>query len=562
MGPSALSRRELLVLGGAGAATLLLSGCSALRPALSPSAGRLPYGPIDRTLGDRAPRRFSGDEPESAHKVLWDKEGFLSSSGGAPAASERVPLVIVGGGIAGLTAAWRLRAHRPLLLERADRLGGNSRGESWRGADYAIGAAYFMRPEEGTPIAALLDELGLTTAPRVKQSEDPVVLAGRRYDRFWDGDSTVDGGDQVRRLARHFRDLLAGANGLTFPEIPVLDVTERGTIDALDRVTFRHHLEAVAGGTLHPHVVAVIEHYCWSSFGASMEELSAASGLNFYAAEFGDVCVLPGGNAAVAERLAERLAGVLPAGHLRPESLVVEVAVGEDEVAVTYLDRTGAMRTVAAAAAVLACPKFVAKYLIRDLSPERRAAIERLRYRSYLVANVLLRRPLGDDFYDLFLAGEGGALAGDVERAARAQGVTDVVLGTWARPERERAILTLYRAAPYDGARPELLADGAYGALRAEFERQIADEILPLVGAQEGDVVDLRLTRWGHPLPVAEAGLIADGVPELLRAPFRGRVFFAQQDDWALPAFETAVTEALLVAPEVDRVLRRPGAVR
>jgi monoamine oxidase len=554
---SLLSRREVLVLGGMGAATVLLSRCTGPVAPTGGGAVRLPFGPIDRTIGDVASRAFSGDEPEAAHKVLWDRDAFLSSVGGTPVAAEQVPLVVVGGGLAGLTAAWQLRVHRPVVLERARRFGGNSRGESWRGADYAIGAAYFIRPDEGTAIASLLATLDLDDAPRVKQTEDPVVIAGSRFERFWDGESTTDGAEQVRRLARHFLSVLAEEGGEVFPEIPVVDPARRAELDALDRRTFHAYLCDVAGGPLHPHVEAVIEHYCWSSFGASMTELSAAAGLNFYAAEFGEVCVLPGGNAAVVERLVERLAAELPPQHLRPASLVLEVACDAAGAVVTYADRAGTLRSLRARAVVMACPKFVAQRVVRDLEPERRVAIDRLRYRAYLVANVLLRRPLADDFYDLFLAGDGRGDLRGVERAAIAQGVTDVVLGTWARPERDRAILTLYRAVPYDGARLALLGDDAYATVRAEFERQITAEILPLVRAGEGDVVDLRLARWGHPLPVAEAGLIADGVPEVLRAPFAGRVFFAQQDDWALPAFETAITEALLVAPEVERVLRR-----
>jgi hypothetical protein len=34
-------------------------------------------------------------------------------------------------------------------------------------------------------------------------------------------------------------------------------------------------------------------------------------------------------------------------------------------------------------------------------------------------------------------------------------------------------------------------------------------------------------------------------------------VFFVEQDNWALPAFETAVTEALTFAPLVEGVLER-----
>jgi hypothetical protein len=290
--------------------------------------------------------------------------------------------------------------------------------------------------------------------------------------------------------------------------------------------------------------------------GASAAEVSAAGGLNFFCAEFGNVCVLPGGNAAVAERLVARLGRALPPGHLRASSMAVRVDVKDDGADVTYLDGASELRTVHAHAVVVACPKFVASRIVRGLEPDRVAAIGRLRYRAYLVANLLLRRPVKPDFYDLFLAGSGGQVDfGQVEAEAERQRVTDIVLGTWARPSDSHAILTLYRPLPYDGARAAVLADDAYATFRHQFEEQIASEILPLVGAREEDVVDLRLARWGHPLPIAAPGLIADRVVDVLRRPFRRRVFFVEQDNWALPAFETALTEAFDMAPRVRQVL-------
>lgn len=554
---SPFTRREVLALAGSGAATLLLTRCagpgSPTARTESPSLS-LPFGPIDRTLGDVAPAAFSGEEPEPAHRILWDRDAVLAAAE-PPDSAERVPLVIVGGGISGLATAWLLRQHRPLVLERSPRFGGSSRGEAWRGVDYAIGAAYFIRPDEGSPIEGFLDELSLT--PRVKTEEDPVILSGKRYDAFWDGSSTVAGATQIRRLARHFQAVLDEEEGQVFPDIPVTDPARRPHLDALDRRSFHDYLQEVAGGSLHPHAASVIEHYCWSSLGASMSEVSAAAGLNFYASEFGEVCVLPGGNAAVAERLVERLAAALPPGHLRPGCLVADVQAGDDGVLVRYADASGAVRTVAANAVVLACPKFVAGKIVRDLEPSRLAAIARLRYRAYLVANLLLDRGVGHDFYDLFLAGDGTAPYADVEAAADAQGATDVVLGTWARPHRDHTVLTLYRALPFDGGRAAVYDEDSYGTYRSQFARQVERDILPLVGARPGDIADLRVARWGHPLPVAEVGFIADGLPEALGAPFRDRVFFVQQDTWALPAFETAVTEAILAAPKIDRGLGR-----
>ena len=55
-------------------------------------------------------------------------------------------MVVIGGGIAGLAAAWRLRERDALLLEAGDRLGGRLRSDP-RGACWMnYGATLFPGP--------------------------------------------------------------------------------------------------------------------------------------------------------------------------------------------------------------------------------------------------------------------------------------------------------------------------------------------------------------------------------------------------------------------------------
>jgi protoporphyrinogen/coproporphyrinogen III oxidase len=562
---TANSRRAILKLIGLGTSALYLPGLAGCRPtptdapATKGSAKSVadPFqaiSPIDRTLPEKAPLRYSGDDPGRAHRILWDKPGYVAAKGGLPEPSEKVPLAIVGGGLSGLASAYLLRKYRPVVLERAERFGGNSRGESWRGVDYAIGAAYFVKPETGTPIDGLIRELKLGERCRERTADDPVVWNGKRHYAFWDGETDPAHPRQFQRLKRHFRDVLEEKNGWFYPDIPVTDPALRKKIDALDGVNFLRHLEQIAGGRLHPHVETAIEHFCWSSFGASGRVVSAACGLNFYAAEFESLMVCPGGNSAVAEALLGRLAADLPYSHLRTSAVVIDARVRGDGVQVSYEDAQGNFRSLLAQAVILACPKFAVAKLLHEIEEDRLAAIGKLRYNAYLVANVLLKDTVKDDFYDLFLLGE-GQVGADLPAAALQQKATDVVLASYARPQPDRAALTLYRAIPHEGGRSLILGDDTLPKYRSDFQEQIEREILPLVGRSAADVVDIRVARWGHPLPVAASGLIASGLPEALRKPFRGRVFFVEQDNWALPAFETAVTEALLFAPQVEKAL-------
>lgn len=551
----ALSRRAFVKLIAAGSTSLYLR--HAWAGAAAPGASTA-TGPIDRGIGEAAPALFSGDDPRRTHRILWDKPAWLASHGGRyPVPEKRIPLLVVGGGLSGLLTTYLLRKHQPVVLEQAARFGGNARGESWRGMDYAIGAAYFTAPEEGSPLAALYAELGVDRIWRRKPEGHPVALDGRLVEDFWRGE-TVPAAQrrQFRDLAGYFRRLYNEEGGLRYPQIPADTSRQRAHIDALDRVSFRRHIEAVLRGRrLHPHIATAFEHYCWSSFGASFSEVGAAAGLNFFAAEFGDILVTPGGNAAIAERLHERLGRQLPEGHLQAGALVANVRAVPDGFEVAYEDAAGTLRCLHARAVVMACPKFVAALLIEDLESERIEAIRRLRYRSYLVANVLIERRLAQAPYDLYLLGSGETDRRDIRAAATRQGATDVVFGQFVHPDAASTVLTLYRPLPFDGARPELLAEAAYAKYLHEFEAQVVEGILPLLSLRREDIAGIRLARWAHALPVAETGLIAGGTVDRLRKPFRGGMFFVQQDNWALPAIETAAAEAFHWAPRVEKYL-------
>src|SRR5262245_36463284 len=119
----AFSRRAMLRLMGASAAAGCLPDFAAAQDGDADWLRR--FGPIDRTLGTIAPRVFSGDSPDRAHGVLWDKQGYLARKGPLPPPEENVPLVVVGGGMSGLLSAYLLRDLRPVILERAERFGGN-----------------------------------------------------------------------------------------------------------------------------------------------------------------------------------------------------------------------------------------------------------------------------------------------------------------------------------------------------------------------------------------------------------------------------------------------------
>jgi len=538
-GDFSLSRRSLLKITGAGLASIYLGGCSSFTPASDrdvAGGGAAEIYPIDRTLGDIAPKRFSGDVFERPHALLWDTVNYVQSKGGLPTPTEKAPVVIIGGGMSGLMSAYLLREHNPLVLEQAPRLGGNARAEVWQGLEYALGAAYFLEPEEGTPLRTMMNEIGVHCP--AKETSDPIVFEGKKYAKFWEGESDPSQSSAFKKYQKYLHDVFNGKNGRRYPDLPF----ESDWIKKLDEISLVDKLQKDLG-PLHPHILSAVDRYCWTSFNGKGDEISAAAGLNFLAAEAGKVWVAPGGNAAVAEALAKKL----PADRLRTGAVVFQVTQASDKVVVSYEDAEGKFRAVEAGAVVMACPKFVAKKLLPQIEAERVEAIDRVKYRSFLVANVMLKKSVRPLFYDLFFLGKAPA-----EQA----GVVDTVLADFARPEAKQSVLTLYKAMPYDGARGQIYAPDSYARYRAEFEQTIAKEVMPVLGLNASDIVDIRLTRWGHPIPVAEKGRIADGTVAALRKPFRDRVFFVEQDNWLLPALETAANEAFHFAPQVASLIK------
>jgi hypothetical protein len=521
-----------------------------------PSASDAPFelnpegrdlSPFDRGLGDIAPRIFSGDNFEKAHLILRDKIGYLSSHAAKlPDLREPQRVVIIGGGISGLTAAYLLRAYRPIVLEKSSRLGGNSQGQSWKGIDYSIGAAYFTEPDKGSPLAELLfEDLKIHKKCRYKSELDPVMFGGNLMGNFWEGASDPTAREKFTSVASYLQEVLKADGGKQFPEIPAYRTDGRELVNELDRLNLVEHLTATLGGALHPHVAAYLDRYCWACFGAGADEISAAAGLNFLAAEWGGIYVPRGGNAAVSSTLVDRLMTVLPPNSLRPSSLVIDVKVTDEGVRVLYEDVRGGFHYVDAEVVVMACPKFVCGKVLDDIEPERRHAIDSVRYRGYIVGNACLQKKIEPQFADCYLVSE----------AKESEGFTDATLATYAHPDPERTVVTLYWPLPLDAGRASLLAHDAYESHRLALEKRFFTKFLPTFGISEREVTDFRLARWGHALPVCRPNAIAEGTVDRLSAPFRERVFFVEQDNWLLPCLETAVQEALHWAPEIARRL-------
>lgn len=211
--------------------------------------------------------------------------------------------------MSGLMSAYLLRDKKPVILEQASRFGGNAKGEAWNGLQYSIGAAYLIKPEQDSGLYKLLKDLGISHDWTIKSGgESNVVINGKLIENFWSGKSEPHHQATYKRLYDYFMSFNT-EGGNTFPDYPTQDAVLRRYINKLDQEDFYSHLERIIGTALPSHLTTLLEHYCYSSFAGSSKEISAAAGINFFAAEFSDVAVFPGGNSYCLSGFPQGLSG-------------------------------------------------------------------------------------------------------------------------------------------------------------------------------------------------------------------------------------------------------------
>lgn len=531
---------------------------------------------------------WRGDPIDRPHEVLWDPEGFLREHGGIPESKDGFDVVIIGGGISGLTAATELSQYRVLLLEASPQMGGNSKGVRV-GPDIthsepqvlSLGAAYFCEPTPQSRMEIFLNSINVINDSRRPESENTVLGVPPRLEQ---AESLWKESPANQRLHEE----LTLLSEKEFPTIPLNPSPGPGEMEAekirrLDQISFSrwiqdHHPD------LTPHLREFLELYCWSSFGATADALSSVQVLNFLCADLLGIRVLPGGNAEIAARLLRRLEAQ-PSVQIRASALVFKIfdlnqGTGKKpEICVVYLDQTtpdsGTQKVMAVRArqVLFTGPKSYAKVLIDEIPREQRQAMEKLNSQPYLVGNCILStevsppprtpgvplEPGTTDLYDTFLLKgmEDALKLADSRATLQFRGFTDFVAGGFATRRPTRA-LTLYRPLPYSGARQFLFNPTSYSKHQELMTKEVK-QLLPALGLDPSKVTGIQLTRWGHALPTASVGLLASEVCQTAsRTLYQGHLHFSGQDNWANPSFETAVETAWTAADQIRQSLTAP----
>jgi protoporphyrinogen/coproporphyrinogen III oxidase len=438
--------------------------------------------------------------------------------------SPKAEVVILGAGLAGLTAAYHLRDRDIVVLESRDRVGGRTlsgrHGAYW----YNLGAQFVWDPRT----VELCRGLGLEVAGG-EGAESAVFVNGR----------LAVGRDPYRLLMKmpiSWRDKAGFA--FTIARLRRLASKRHGLDPELDAKS----LTDVIGPTS-PVTRTILEMATTSGTGLSMDEVSGAVGLGYAIHIFGGdvndtLKAVRGGTQEITKTITE----AIDPERVMLDCAVESVASTADHVVIRYRRTGGVVEELQAAACIAAITADSVLDAIPDLPAPKRVALEEMLPYAPIVSVAWLTDETEPMPWDRLLAvpviglsfellSNNAFFARSADGGRRSPAGSLVTLSTGPRAE---ALSALDDAALVDRVRSDLLK--MFPSARDVLER-----------------ADTRVQRW-RGLPRFRKGWL--GRQKAIREPF-GRIHFCG-DYTAQPGTPGAVGSGYHAARAVRGLLERP----
>lgn len=467
-------------------------------------------------------------------------------AGGAPAATRDVPVVIAGGGVAGLAAAWRLdragyRSFQVCELEPS--VGGNARWGETPVSRHPWGAHYLpMPPPEARAVRAFLEEAGVITgadasgapiydeAALCQAPHARLFLHGRWQDGIFPRDAIPT---WEAREARRFREHVAAlrraprADGRRAFALPMAASSADDELRALDAISMRAWLDGQ--GYRSPRLRWWIDYSLRDDYGCTAETTSAWAAFHYFCARGEDdpaVLTWPEGNGFLVEKLAARAAG-----RVRTGALVTRVRPRADGADVDVMDvATGRAERLRAAHVIYALPRFTAPYVVEG-APRAHG----FTYAPWVVANVTVDR-----------APEGAAWDNVVHDSPSLGYIVATHQSLRVRPGP--SVLTWYR--PFTGADPAAERAALLARPWASFRDEVLADLARAHPEVEATVSRVDVMVWGHAMIRPTPGFVFGEARRAALASV-GRVRFAHSDMSGLSLFEEAHYRGVAAAEDV-----------
>lgn len=483
---------------------------------------------------------------------------------------QSIPVVIVGGGVAGLTAAWRLLKsgfNDFALIELESTPGGTSRSGSNRLTSFPWGAHYIPAPmKENQTLVSLLTEMSVIEGadhdgePIIgeqflcRDPEERVFYKGRWYEGLYlhAGETEND----KAQLAKFNEEVAKWVSWRDTRErraftIPVSACSDDPEVTALDRTSMSDWMDR--RGFTSPRLRWSVDYACRDDYGMTLEQTSAWAGLFYFCSRVAKpnidsqpLITWPEGNGRLVNHLFDQVKERVQLDRGAAELIPVEED-GKSQVKVVTLDRNGQNpRGLKADKVIFAAPQFMARYVVqpyRDSPPQH---ISEFQFGAWMVANLTLKdRPALSSRRDFPLAWD------NVLYESPSLGY---VVATHQRSiDRGPTVFTYYYPLCDEDprkARSRLLETDWAGW---------TDVTLTDLSRAHPDIRNLiervDVMRWGHAMIRPRPGFIWGTARREAAKPFRS-IHFAHSELSGVALFEEAFDVGLRTADEVLRLLR------
>jgi glycine/D-amino acid oxidase-like deaminating enzyme len=469
------------------------------------------------------------NESFQAGHLLRDRASFP-----APRRTEKTPLVIVGGGIAGLSAAWRLRKRGFtdfVLLEMNDQAGGNARCGENAIAAYPWAAHYVPVPgPKAVYVRELFEDLDVL---KNGQWNDRYLCFSPQerlflYGRWQEGiEPSVGLKQSDREQFQRLEDLFGNFRKSGEFTVP-LGLGRSPKYADLDLISFADWLQQQ--GIDSKLALWYMNYACRDDYGALAANTSAWAGIHYFSSRESDEkgpLTWPDGNGWITRQLLKRVGD-----NVRTNQMVYRVTQSSRGVS-TFAGEVEYRSEFV----IFAAPTFLAPYLVPEFPP-----LHDFVYSPWLTANLTLER-LPDS--------RGAEPAWDtVFLDSPTLGYVDATHQS-LRTQIDRTVWTFYWAladgTPADNRRLLLEKDWGYWkeAILHDLER-VHTDIHQCVSR-------IDIMRMGHAMVRPAVGAIFSAERQRL-AKRDGRLLFANSDLSGISIFEEAQYHGVQAA---DKVLQK-----
>ncbi|GAB2777678.1 monoamine oxidase [Hymenobacter luteus] len=481
-----------------------------------------------------------------------------------PTHTRQVEVLIVGGGVAGLTARRELerRGFSPeqvLLVELDEQTGGNSRAGRSEVAAYPWGAHYLPIPDpRNHELLGFLQEAGVITGTDAASGlplyneyylchdpEERLYLHGH-----WQNGLVPELGvppEEKQQIARFFKliDLLrfaTGSDGRDAFRIPVAESSADERFRKLDQVSFAEYLDQA--GFSSPHLRWYLDYSCKDDYGATTAQVSAWAGLHYFASRKGrarnaaasDVLTWPEGNGFLAEQLRQQATSPILTNTIA--YALQETSTGL--AANCYNVATRQSTRVEAQRVILATPLFITERLLNSLPTTAHRALPCHRA-PWAVINVTL---------DGLPQGPGAPLSWDnVLYGTASVGYVNASHQSLSLNAAGSKVITCYLPLPADN--PTEARQQAHQTPYDEWVRRILAELETAHPGLTPHVQRADVWVWGHGMVAPTPGFVWSEARQQAAQSWQGKLFFAHTDLSGISIFEEGFYQGLRAAAEV-----------